>query len=449
MSEILEIFRAGLAAADPSACLRRNVQLQGSRLAAGPHAYDLDAFARVVAVGGGKAAAGMGLALEALIGDRLSKGLLALPKGVHAPFRRISAAQASHPLPGRGSERAAAEALALLRDADEKTLAVCLLSGGASAMLAAPAPGLTLGDKRRVTALLLAGGASISELNAVRRHLSRVKGGRLAAAAFPAALLTLALSDVDGDVPAVIGSGPTVPDPTTYADALAVLDRFGLREGVPARARTFLERGAAGLAEETVKPGDQRLARAAFLVVGNKRTALEAARARSEELGIPAEIEAAAVQGEAREAGRRLAGAALRIQEGMRPGERRCRLSGGETTVRVQGKGRGGRNQELALAFAIAVAGKGGLELLSAGSDGLDGPTDAAGAIVDGATAGRAARLGLDAASHLENNDSYAFFRELDRRGDGSAHVKTGATGTNVMDLQVLVISGSPRRGRG
>ena len=457
MSEILEIFNAGLAAVDASACLMRNLRRRGNRLDVGAHSYDLDGFRRLIVVGAGKASAGMGMALEEVLGGRITGGLLVLPRGSRAPFKHLSQAQASHPLPDRSGERAAREILALLEKADGKTLAVFLLSGGASAMLAAPAPGVTLDDKRETTALLLRGGASIAELNAVRKHLSAIKGGRLAAAAFPAAQLTLAISDVIGDRPEVIGSGPTSPDRSTFSDALAVLDKYGLRDRVPERVRDFLDRGLAcrqgrrplgGHEEETVKEGDPRLARSAYQIIGSIGDALDGARRSAEELGIKADIRAAGLQGEAREAARLLAGEALRTQEGMRPMERRCLLYGGETTVAVRGVGRGGRNQELALAFALEIAGSRGIELLSAGSDGMDGPTDAAGAVVDGTTVAAAAKLGLDAAAYLENNDSYGFFNELDLHSAIKHHLKTGPTGTNVMDLQVILLTGQAERSR-
>jgi glycerate 2-kinase len=440
MFEVLQIFKAGLAAADPFRAVRAHLSLSGTRLAAGPHRFALDEFPQVLVVGAGKAAAGMGLAAESVLGDRIAKGLLVLPRGVGAPFKRIAQAQASHPLPDAAGRRAGLKTLALLRAADEKTLVLCLLSGGASALLAVPATGVMLGDKRKTTDLLLRAGADIRELNAVRRHLSAVKGGRLAAAAFPAAVLTLAVSDVIGDRPEMIGSGPTVPDPSTYADAWAVIEKYGLPNRIPVRIREFLERGVAGRESETLKEDDPCLELSAFVVIGNNARALAGARGKANAMGWKAEVFAAPVQGEARAAARSLAAAALKAQAGLNPGEKRCLLSGGETTVSVTGSGRGGRNQELALAFAMEISGKDGIEMLSAGTDGLDGPTDAAGAMVDGTTAAKAARLGLDSAAFLNNNDSYSFFCELDRLGGGQHHLKTGSTGTNVMDLQVILI---------
>ncbi len=436
MAAILEIFHAALAAVDP----RRLVSSELRRLdLAG--AFDPRRFPRLVIAGAGKAAAGMGLAAEEVLGGRIAAGVLALPRGECPAFRVVTPVAGGHPLPDEGSERAARAVLALLQAAGEDTLVVFLLSGGASALLAAPVPGVALADKRAATARLLRAGAAIAELNAVRKHLSAVKGGRLAAAAHPAAVLTLALSDVPGDDPGVIGSGPTAADPSFFADALAAVDRHGGRAGFPAPALELLERGASGGAAETPKPGDPRLARSELRVIGGNASALAAAAGQAAALGWPADAAAAPVLGEASEAGRRLAGEALRAQSQLAPGGRRCLLSGGETTVTVRGPGQGGRNQELALAFAVAAAGREGIELLSAGSDGRDGPTDAAGAVVDGATVPRAAASGLDAAACLERNDSHSFFAELDRRGGGRSLLRTGPTGTNVADLQVILVS--------
>ncbi|MBN2345771.1 MAG: DUF4147 domain-containing protein [Candidatus Aminicenantes bacterium] len=441
MSGILSIFHAALAGADPFRLVSRRLRLEGKCLAAGALRIDLDAFAKVLVIGAGKAAAGMGLAAESVLGGRIGGGLLALPAGAGAPFRRVSQIQASHPLPDAGGEEAARRILSLLAAADEKTFVLCLLSGGGSAMLAAPAPGLTLADKRETTTLLLRAGAAIDEINAVRKHLSSVKGGRLAQAAFPATVLALAISDVVGDRPEVIASGPACPDPDTFAGALSVLDKFGLRGRIPARARMRLERGAAGLEEETAKPGDPRLGRSTCLVVGNIGDALRAAREEALRQEMTVEIVASEQRGEARDAARFLAAQALRTRAGLGSGERRCLLCGGETTVTVRAEGRGGRNQELALAFAMEIAGESGIEMLSAATDGVDGPTDAAGAIVDGGTVSQAARLGLDAARYLERNDSHTFFMELDYRSGERRLLRTGPSGTNVADLQVILLS--------
>lgn len=437
MSAIVEIFRAALAAVDPRSLVLRELH----RLDGGGDSLAPRRFRRVVIAGAGKAAAGMGLAAEEFLGGKIASGVLAMPRGESPSFRVLTPVAAGHPLPDAGSERAARAVLAALAAAGEETLVLFLLSGGASALLAAPAPGISLADKRAATGSLLRAGAAIAELNAVRKHLSAVKGGRLAVAAHPAAMLTLALSDVPGDDPSVIGSGPTTADPSFFADALAALDRHGLHAGFPGPALDLLERGAAGNAPETPKLGDPRLARSEMRIIGSGATALAAAAGKADALGWPVDAAVAPVQGEAREAGRRLAAWALRAQKALAPGGRRCLLSAGETTVTVRGPGRGGRSQELALAFSIAVTGRPGIELLSAGSDGRDGPTDAAGAVVDGAAVPRAAALGLDAAAFLERNDSHSFFAELDRRGGGRSLLRTGPTGTNVSDLQVILVS--------
>ncbi len=442
MSEIFQIFLAGLAAAGPARAVAANLQFARGRLAAGPHRFDLDRFLNILVVGAGKAAGGMGEAVEALLGDRISAGLIIMPKGVRAALQRLAQAQAAHPIPDEAGCRAGQKILAMLGAADEKTLVLFLLSGGASALLAVPAAGLNLADKKAVTSLLIQAGATIAELNAVRKHLSAVKGGRLAAAAFPATMLTLVLSDVTGDRLDVVGSGPTAADKTTFSAARAVIEKYGLQNKIPVRVGEFLDRGVAGLESETLKAKDHRLDRSRQLVVGSIRTALTGAREKARSLGMAVETCSETLQGEARAAASFLAAEAVRIQSGLAPGKKFCLLCGGETTVSVRGNGCGGRNQELALAFALAAAGREGIELLSAGTDGIDGPTDAAGAVVDGATVTKAAKLGLDAAAFLDNNDSYSFFAELDRLSGGRHHLKTGPTGTNVMDLQVIMLRG-------
>ena len=437
------IFNAALEAADPGLAVSRNLAVDKGWLRSGGHAFHLEKFDRLLVVGGGKAAARMGQAVEGLLADRIDSGLLVTRRGHAAPLRRIRLVEAAHPVPDEAGMRAAQEITALLEGSDERTLVLCLLSGGASALMAAPAPGVLLGDKQAVTDLLLKAGAAIDELNAVRKHLSAIKGGRLAKAAFPATILTLILSDVIGDRLDVIASGPTAPDATTFDDAAAVIGKYGLWERLPARAAAFLRRGLDGREQETIKKEDPCFRRTTNVLVGSLCQALDAAADRAEKLGFPPEIITCELQGEARQAAHFLAGRALQARSALPPAGRLCFLSGGETTVQVRGKGRGGRNQEMALAFALEIAGREGIELLSAGSDGNDGPTDAAGAIVDGNTVATGKKLGLDAAFFLDNNDSYSFFSELDERSGGRSHVRTGPTGTNVMDVQVILVSGA------
>jgi hydroxypyruvate reductase/glycerate 2-kinase len=313
-------------------------------------------------------------------------------------------------------------------------LIVTLISGGGSALLVAPQDGISLADKQRTTSLLLNAGADIGELNTVRKHLSRVKGGRLAEAAFPATVVSLILSDVIGDRLDVIASGPTAADPTTFGEALGILERYRLSEEVPPPAMELLRRGNRGDSPETPKAGSPFLDRVENIIVGSNRQALEAAARAALELGFTVEILSAELSGEAREVGRQLAHQALTAARSKNGNAGLCLLSGGETTVTVRGQGKGGRNMELALAFAIEIEGQPGITLLSAGTDGTDGPTDAAGAIVDGKTVARAREKGLDPREYLDNNDSYTFFKTC-----GGLFI-TGATGTNVMDLQIVLI---------
>jgi hydroxypyruvate reductase len=312
---------------------------------------------------------------------------------------------------------------------------ICLISGGASALLPAPAPPITLEEKQQVTRLLLACGATIHEINAVRKHISEVKGGQLARLAYPARVLSLLLSDVIGDPLDVIGSGPTAPDASTFADALAVLDKYGLRERVPAPVRERLERGAAGEIPETPKADDPVFQRTQNLIVGNNRTAVDAAAKIARVFGFRPLVLSTMIEGETREVARVHAAIVREILASGRPARPPvCLISGGETTVTLRGNGLGGRNQEFVLAAAIELAGLPDVVVLSGGTDGTDGPTDAAGAIADGATLARAERIGLDARRMLAENDSYHFFEPL---GD---LIKTGPTNTNVMDLRLLLV---------
>ncbi|MGH9584080.1 MAG: glycerate kinase type-2 family protein, partial [Bryobacteraceae bacterium] len=322
----------------------------------------------------------------------------------------------------------------LLAGLTARDLLLVAISGGASALLTAPAPPVTLADKQETTGLLLRAGASIYELNAVRKHLSMLKGGRLAALAYPATVLTLLLSDVIGDLLDVIGSGPTAPDGSTFPDALAVLNKYRLLPQVPVRVREYLDGGARGLHAETPKPGEPLFRRVHHVIVGSNRLALEAAASAAKKLGFRTLLLASSMQGETREVAQ-VHAQILRemVTSGNPVRPPACILSGGETTVTVHGPGIGGRNQEFALAAAISIAGLPSAIVLSAGTDGTDGPTDAAGAIASGTTLERAARMGLDARRHLSENDSYPFFDAL---GD---LVRTGPTGTNVMDIHLLL----------
>lgn len=420
---MLAIVRAAIAAADPRRLVARALADRPFELA--------DPCGAVAA---GKGAAAMLAAFSASAGRRLRAGVVACPERPAPLPAAVEWESGSHPVPGDGSVRAARRALQIARQMrSEHGDLVILLSGGASAMLALPMAGLSIGDKAETTRVLLGAGCPIHEINTVRKHLSAIKGGRLAAAAGRS--LTLAISDVVGPVeadPAVIGSGPSTADATTYADALQVLERRGLLEEVPAAVRTHLRRGARGGLEESIKPGDARLHLAEVRIVGGRREAMEGARHEARARGYSVEVVDEPILGEAREAGPALVARAV----ASRGGSPHCLIASGETTVTVKGRGRGGRNQEIVLSAIRALAGAGSTAALaSAGTDGIDGPTDAAGAVADAATLERSQLRGLGAPEWaLDENDSYAFFEAL---GD---LVRTGPTGTNVGDVHVVVV---------
>ena len=437
---LLAIFNAALAAVDPYNAVLGAARVERGQLHLSGARYDLAAFERIIVVGAGKAAARMALAVESLLGDKIAAGLIVVKDGHTVPLSIIEQVEAAHPVPDEAGIAGTQRIVQQLRAADENTLVICLLSGGASALLVAPAAGLTLQDKQQATGLLLNAGASINELNAVRKHLSLVKGGRLAQAAYPAQLLTLILSDVIGDPLDVIASGPTAQDNSTYAEAWAVIAKYGLREKLPPRVADYLQRGNAGQLPETVKGNDPCLDKTRNVIIAGLRQALAAAQEEGVRLGYATRTISARLQGEARDAAHFLARAARAELAGMQTNERRCLLCGGETTVTVRGAGLGGRNQELALAFALEIEGEQGISLLSAGTDGTDGPNDAAGALVDGNTAARARATGIDPPRYLADNDSYHFFQRLDAATGADCHLKTGPTGTNVMDIQVVLL---------
>jgi glycerate-2-kinase len=421
-------FRAALAAVDAGAAVRRALVREGARLRVA--GKDLRDGERLVVLAVGKAAAAMAAAAEAVAGDRIAAGLAVTKDGHGAPLARMRLLETAHPVPDARCEHAAREAVALVEAARRDDVLLVLLSGGASSLLACPAPGLCLADLAAATRVLLAAGAEIEELNCVRKHLGAVAGGRLAQRAACARIELLLLSDVPGDRIDVIGSGPFSADPSRYQDALAAAERLGVSGLVPERVLAHLRRGAEGRLPETPKPGDPALARVRVSLLANNDTArsaaLEAARglrARSLDLG-------AVLRGEAATAGRRLAG----LARALAPGGPLCLVAGGETAVTVRGPGRGGRSQELALAAALGLHGDARATLLAAGTDGSDGPTEAAGAFADGGTLARAGRLGLDARGALARNDSGAFFE-----AEGGLFV-TGPTRTNVMDLALLWI---------
>jgi len=447
------IFRAAVGRVDPAPMVERAIRVDEAEdalfVSAGGAAelrYDLGSFDRVFATGMGKASAKMAAGLERALGGRLSGGLVAVKEGHVEPLERVRLVESGHPVPDARSAAAASAILglgaALGTALTARDLVIVLVSGGGSSILCAPAPGLTLADKIATTRLLLASGATINEVNCVRKHLSAVKGGRLASALAPAAVLTLVLSDVIGDDLDAIASGPTVPDPTTFADALAIVRRYGIEDRLPAPAAERLRAGAAGgpsAPAETPKAGDPAFARSRTVLVGTNRLALAAADAEARRLGYNSLILSSRLAGEAREIAMAFLGIGKDIAASDFPvAKPACVIAGGETTVTLRGGGKGGRNQEMALAF-VAALGRSpkdgdGLTFLSAGTDGNDGPTEAAGAVVDLALYRSAVASGLDPDAALADNDSNTFF------GKSGGLVVTGPTNTNVCDVQVLLV---------
>ncbi len=370
-------------------------------------------------------------------GDRLSGGIVVV-KDDGAPLPAIpgvTLVQAAHPTPDERSVVAGQQMADLLAQADERDLVIALISGGGSALLNLPVPGVTLADLQRLTAELLACGAPIGAINTLRKHLDRLKGGGLARLAAPATLITLILSDVVGSPLDVIASGPTVADPTTFADALALLDHYELRDRCPPAILAYLTAGARGEQPETLKPGDPVLAKGQHVLIGSNAQAAQAALAAAQAAGFHALLLTTSLEGEAREVGKVLAAIAREIATNGHPLTRpACVIAGGETTVTLRGTGLGGRNQELALSAALALAGLADAAVIALATDGGDGPTDAAGAIVTGQTCAYARALGLDPQAYLDNNDSYTFFE----RAGGM--LLTGPTGTNVNDIALVLV---------
>lgn len=433
--QAFEIFKAALRAVDPVEAILKHVKREGEGLLIGETRLELSKFDRILVVGAGKADAPMAQAVESLLGERVSDGIIVVKDGHGLPLQRVRVHEARHPVPDERGLRAAEEILSLVSGAGERDLVICLISGGGSALLVAPAEGVTLKDKQQVTQLLLACGASIHEINTVRKHLSRVKGGGLAHTTHPATLVSLILSDVVGDDLDTIASGPTVPDSTTFRQAEQILGRYGIWDQAPRSVRMYLEKGVKGEIPETPKLGDPSFQRGVWELVGTNLQALKAARKEAERMGYRTMILSGMIEGETREVAKAHAAIAKEVLSSENPiAPPACVLSGGETTVTLKGDGKGGRNTEFALASAMALEGVENVVVLSGGTDGTDGPTDAAGAMADGETVSQAREKGLDPVDYLRRNDAYTFFETL------GGLVITGPTRTNVMDVCAMLM---------
>jgi len=433
---LTNLFLAAVASVDPARLVRGALHrdADGISLSGGGDRSTLpwSSVDRIILVGGGKAGRPMARAAASALEGKVAAGAIAVPKGEGGTLDAVRLIETGHPLPDEGSREAAQAMLELVSRAGENDLVVALISGGGSAMISAPPEGVSSSDKEAVFRLLLRSGADITEFNTVRKHLSRVKGGRMAQAAHPARVWALMLSDVPGDDPSVIASGPFSPDPATFGDARKVLLERKLYDAIPDAVRAHIEEGVSGRISETPKPGDPALERVSLAVIGSNRVAIDTAADAARNEGVDTvRILPGFLRGEARECARAFVEELRKAEASTPRGRSVALIAGGETTVTVRGKGKGGRNQEFALSAAVQMDGMPGMAVLSAGTDGIDGPTDAAGAYADGTTISRAAALGLSPLGHLDRNDAYPFLQAL------SDLVVTGPTGTNVTDIAI------------
>ena len=435
-ADVCDILEAALEAVDPEQSIFNSLRLDGEILFYEGGQIDLSEVYRVFVIGGGKAGGLMARAVETLLGDHITAGYINILKGTEkaVTLKKIKLNGAQHPTPSGDGVAGVEKMLQITENLNENDLVITLISGGGSSLMPLPAEGISLGDLQSITGSLLRAGATINELNAVRKHLSGFKGGLLARHCYPARVLSLILSDVIGDPLDTIASGPTAPDSTTYSDALNILKKYDLLGDAPISVKKRITDGVAGAIPETPKEGDPVFKRVTNLVIANNSIAAEAAKRKSTELSYNSMILSTYVEGEARVVGSTLAGVAKEILYKDRPiGKPASIIVGGETTVTVKGKGKGGRNQELALGASMKITGL-PCVVAALGTDGIDGPTVAAGAIVDGETITKAKEKEIDPLVFLAENDSYSFFEKL------SDCIITGPTGTNVNDLTVILI---------
>ena len=431
----LSSLEHALRAVDPKKLIKTKIALENQNLHANGHIFNLNKIRNIYVVGGGKAAGSMAEAIEEILGKHITEGIVNIPNGDKHTTNIIKLHGASHPFPDEAGEEGTKRILAVAEKAEKDDLFICLISGGGSSLMPLPRGGVSLKDKQVLTNTLLKSGATINEVNAVRKHISAFKGGWLAKKAYPATVLNLVLSDVVGDPLESIASGPTVPDSTTFADARKVLEKYGLLKNAPASIRRVLSDGEKGLIEETPKKGDRAFEKVYSVVLGNSRTAASAACQYLKSAGLNTLLLTSTMEGEAKHVGTMLASVANEIVAHDNPVAKPAAIvASGETTVTVVGKGVGGRNQEVALSSALKLHDADGAVIASFSTDGVDGPTSAAGAIVDGKTLARAERLGMEAGKYLAENDSYSYFSRI---GDA---VVTGPTGTNVNDISLIII---------
>lgn len=431
----LSIFRASLKGADPKLCIKKFLKLQNGYISAGNFKKRWDQINRIIVTGAGKASALMAQATEEVLKDKIDKGLVITKEGSDVPLKKIELCFGGHPFPDENGAKGTQEILQMLSEAGDNDLVIFLLSGGGSALLVSPAEGISLKDKQKMVQLLFECGANIDEMNTLRKHISKVKGGRLAQIAYPAQTISLILSDVIGDRLDSIASGPTAPDPTTFDDCFEILNRYKLLDKIPESVKLFLQGNKGKQENETLKPGDMVFEKVENLIVGSNLLALKEAELEAKKLGFNTLLLSSTVSGDTTKTAKEHASLAREIIKGQKkPSPPACVISGGETTVEIKGNGRGGRNQEFALVSAMEIDGLKDVAISSINTDGIDGPTDAAGAICDGTTVSRAKKLNLNPEDYLRRNDSYHFFEKL---GD---LIKTGPTNTNVMDIHIILV---------
>ena len=431
---VLECLERAVNAAEPKQLIKAKMKVENNQLQVGKCTFDLSKFKHVYVVGGGKAGGKMAQAIEEVLGNQVTAGVVNIPHGTKQETQVIELNEVSHPVPDEAGVKGTLRIMAIAEQAQKDDLVICLISGGGSSLMPLPREGISLKDKQTLTDQLLKSGAAINEINVVRKHLSAFKGGWLAKAAYPATVLNLVLSDVMGDPLDSIASGPTVPDTSTFSNAKTVLEKYGLWLNAPVNVRDILSEGAKGLLQETLKPGDIVFENVSSFVIGNNKIATRAAIDYLRSEGLNTLLLADILEGEANEVGKAIVQFVNRDFT-CNPSSLKSLgvVAGGETTVTVIGKGKGGRNQELVLSAALNLKESEDCIIASFSTDGVDGPTDAAGAIADNYTLNRAKQSGLDPKRYLENNDSYNFFLKLNDL------IYTEASGTNVNDLCVIL----------
>ena len=432
---IMPLLESVIKASDPALAIKRHLSVSGDDLKAGTTSYSLNKYKNIYIVGGGKGSAPMAKAIEDMLGKRITSGLVNVKYGYTLETSRIEILEAGHPIPDRNGLVGAKKMAVLLKGAGKDDLVIALISGGASALIPLPAKGITLSQKKMVGSLLLRSGAAIDEINIVRKHLSLIKGGQMAVMAYPARLISLILSDVIGDPLDTIASGPTAPDNSSYKEAMDILVRHRIWNQIPNSVKAHLLNGIKGEVAETPKAGHPAFKKVCNLIIGNNQSVVDEAEKKARKMGYNTLVLSRSIKGEAREVAKVFGSIAREIiSRGVPAKKRACIIAGGETTVTVKGNGKGGRAQEFALAGALEIAGLKGVTLVGFATDGTDGPTDAAGALVDGTTVDRAIRNGLDPRRSIEDSNSYNFFQSL---GD---LIITGPTCSNLNDLYLLFV---------